>query len=169
MPRRYWAFTDLKFEYSGYNVPEIYKAAWQALLERKYFITERKFIWIWVGDTYGVAAWWTATYESEKKYSLTAIDLYLKIVWKMVTKPGAKGENAPKIPYGTAILNMHGYVITDYLNIWGESPILSPLLDLRERFFYKRRIDVLKKKVRQDGEGIIQDLNELISFLPRLM
>jgi len=169
MARRYWGFTNMNFEYEGYNVTELYRATWQALADRAYFTTERKYIYVSIGDVQGVVAWWTGTYEAEKKYSLTGIDAYLKIIWRMVPKPGASGENPPRVPYGKFSLSMNGFVVTDYLNTWAQSLLLSPLFDLRERIFYKRRVDVLKKKVRQDGEGIIRDLQEVISFLPRLM
>ncbi len=168
MPKRYWAFNDMKFNYEGYNVPEIYKAAWQAIVDRAYFVSEKKYIHVKVGNVFAAVAWWTGTYEAENKYSLVGMDVYLKIVWRLVPRPGTNGENAPQVPYGSVNMTINGFVVTDYLAIWGKSPVLSPFFDLRDRVFYKRKTDVLKKKVRQDAEGVINDLNDFISFLPQI-
>jgi len=171
LPVRDWAFRDMNFKFEGYHIPDIYKALWNFISDRGYSITEHRYGHGWFGEgaeTQACVGIWMATKETEKKYVINGLHIKFKFVWSNAPKPGTSGENAPMVPKGRAEITMHGFIVMDYLNFWGGSFILRPLFNLRNKYFYRRRRDALETLSRQDAEGIIDDIQEFVSFLPTI-
>jgi hypothetical protein len=163
---RYWAFRDVNFEHEGYYPPDLYKALWNSVSDRRFAVTEWRYAHGYYGEANAAVGVWICTKEIEKKYALGGIELRWKLIWSPAPKPGAQGENPPQVPKGSAFVSMSGYVVTDYLGTWSKSPILRPLFPLRDRYLYRRRRLVHIKAIRQDAEQIVKDLQEFVSFLP---
>ncbi len=171
MPKRHWAFQDLTFSYEGYYIPDIYRQMWNIISDKGYYIHEYKYGHASFNQDKikGAIAVWIATKEVEKKYMLAGLWVHLKFVWSLAPHPNFLGqENPPLVPKGKFMMRMHGFVNSDYLARWGASPILRALLPLRERYFYRRKIEAHKAQVRKDAEDIIKELQEFLSFLPRI-
>lgn len=168
MAVRYWAFRDMKFEHSGYYPPDLYKALWNFVSDRNLGITEWRYAHGWNGDTQGAVGVWVATAEIEPKYVLEALDIHWKLSWSLAPKPGDKSETPQNVPKGNFSVYMNGAVVTDYLNSWAGSPLLKPFFPIRDAYFYRKRKDVHIVRVRQDAEKIIKDIQEYLSFLPKV-
>ena len=169
MVNRYWAFRDLRLEHEGYFPNELYKALWNFLTDRGYSVFEWRYAQGFLSSgTKAAVGIWICDKEIEKKYSMGFLDVHWKFIWSMVPKPGATGENPPMIPKGKAIIYINGAVHTDYVNKWKKSIILRPLLPIREKYFYRRRKEVLINMVRQDAEQVLKDVQEYLSFLPTI-
>ncbi len=164
------AFRDVSWEYNGWHVPEIYKALWNIITDKGYYIDEFKYGHAYTpeGNAQGVIGIWYATKEIDKKYTLIMLQVNFKLVWRNMPIPGAQGENPPTAPFGSARVWFHGFIHLDYLNKWAKSPFLRPLHVLRTRWFYRNREDVIKKQFRLEVEDIIKDLQEFVNFLPKI-
>ena len=168
MPKREWAFRDLNFNFEGYYILDLYKALWNFISDRGYAITEHRYAHGWSGEGGGQAALgiWMCSKETEKKYTIHGFHVKWKLIWSPAPKPGEPGEDTPQVPKGRAEITMHGFIVMDYLNLWGGSFILRPLEYLRYNYFYRRRRDVLLDQSRQEAEEILKDIQEFVSFLP---
>lgn len=164
---RHWAFRDMEFNFEGYYTPDIYQALRNFVSDKSYAIGEHKYAHGWSSEG-GQAALgiWVCSKEVEKKYALNVLQIDWKLTWGSAPKPGA-GEGAPEVPKGAANIIMHGYTVTDYLAQWGNW-FLQPLFLIRDKFFYRRKRDLLGDMLKQDAEEIIKDLREFVSFLPTI-
>ncbi len=170
MSKRYWAFRDMHFNFEGFYIPDIYKALWNFVSDRGHGINEWKYAHNLSADAkgQGCVGVWLATNEIERKYALGGHIIRWKFVWSPTPKPGSSGENPPMVPKGRADVWIHGFIVTDYLNAWGNSLLLRPLFALRDRYFYRKKRLILLDKMRQEAEEIFKDLQEFVSFLPTI-
>jgi hypothetical protein len=169
MPSRWWAFRDLGFKHEGFYPPDLYSALWNFISDKGYAVSEWKYAHGWYeGGNQGAVGVWLGTAEIEKKYTLGGIYARWRFIWNMVPKPGSKEEKPPLVPKGNVEVWMNGFVVTDYLNTWSSRGLLRPFFDLRDRYFYRNRRKVLLDRVKQDGEAVLKDMQEFVSFLPSI-
>jgi len=161
----------LNYDYEGYYVTDFYKALYRAMVDKSYTTSEwLQAFGVYEGGTKASVGRWVGTRESEDKYTLNVINANYKIVWSMVPKPGtpADVENPPLVPKGIFNLNLHGCIVLDYMNVWGESPILRPFKNLRDDIIRHRIKGVLISGSRLEGKAIIESMKEFASFLPNI-
>ncbi|MBR9681888.1 MAG: hypothetical protein GOV00_03775 [Candidatus Altiarchaeota archaeon] len=170
-PSRIWSFTNLGFHYDGYHVTDFYRALYRGMVDLGYNTSE----WLQARGFYNegseaVVSRWIATRESEAKYSLNCMTITSKIIWKNVPKPGTSAEtkNPPLVPKGTFDLTINGFIVLDFLNVWGESLILKPFSSLRDNLMRRRMKGNLMSASRKEGDLLIKNMREFSSFLPTI-
>ena len=170
-PTRIWSFTNLVYEYDGFYVTDFYRALYRACVDLGYTTSE----WLqargyYEGGSEAVVGRWIATRESEAKYALDGLTVNSKIVWNNVPKPGFEGdpEKAPQVPKGTFNLTVNGFIVLDFLNVWGESPLLRPFSTLRNDILRRRMKGNLIALNRKEGDMLISQMREFASFLPNI-
>jgi len=122
------------------------------------------------GGSEAVVGRWIGTRESESKYALNCLNVTSKIIWKNEPKPGSPPdmENPPLAPKGTLNLTVSGFIVLDFLNVWGNSAILRPFAGLRDNILRRRSKGNLMMSNRKEGELLIKNLREFSSFLPNI-
>lgn len=168
---RIWSFTNLEHKYSGYYVKDFYRALYRAAIDQGFSMSE----WlqakgVYEGGSEAVVSRWVATRESEGKYALNCLHITSKIIWKNVPKPGtpADVENPPLVPKGTVDITLNGFIVLDFLNVWGGAPLLRPFSGIRDNILRRRMKGNLILANRKEGESIIKSLKEFASFLPNI-
>ena len=170
-PQRIWAFTNLSYDYEGFHVTDFYRALYRATVDLGFTVSE----WLqargfYEGNTEAVIGRWIATRESEAKYSLNCLTINSKIVWQNVPKPGtpAETENPPLVPKGTFNFTVNGFILLDFLNVWGTSPVLRPFTGIRDNILRRRMKGNLIVSNRKEGDLLIKNIREFASFLPNI-
>ncbi len=170
-PQRIWTFTNLNYTYEGYYVTDFYRTLYRATVDMGFTATE----WLqargfYEGGTEAVVSRIIATRESETKYVLDGMTINAKLVWKNVPKPGAPegAENPPLAPKGSFSLNVNGFIVLDYLNVWGKSPILKLFSGLRDNIMRRRMKGNLTMISRKEGDQLIKTLKDFANFIPNI-
>ena len=166
----YWAFRALEFKHEGWNVDGFHKVLRGIAADLGYWINEARCVIAFTreGQPAAYAFRWYLTNEPDYKYALKTIFVRLIMRPTMKPVPGSDPKNPKMASYGLIQINMDGVLVSDYLKLWADSPVLSLLLGVRERYFYISFIERWKQQMQHDADQIFAKSKAYLDYLPSI-
>ena len=161
----------LSWKYEGWNVDQAYTIFKQLAREIGYLTYESKYIKGEPRDPKGPQFHlmeFLLSKEVDYKYASQFAWFRLMIAFSNKPKPGSDPKNPVIAPYGSVTMQCYGGVKTDYVGLWGGTAVTSFLSFLKDKYFYRRKLEQYKIGVRSDLDKFIKKMNERLNALPHL-
>lgn len=166
----YWALKDFEFVHEGWNVDNFYRTFRGIVADTGYYINETRCVigYSREGQPAAYIFKWILSTEPDYKYVLKKFMVKLTITTSQKPVPGSDPKNPKMASYGTIKIKLDGVVHTDYLGIWGHSPLLGYLVGIRERYFYLSKIERWKQQLQHDADQMFAKSKAYLDYLPTI-